>query len=342
MRPWKWDAWRRAKEAAMTTTALDGATLEKLISAAVAAPSIHNTQPWRFRLDPVTETVEVHAAPERALRHTDPDDRAVHISAGAALFNLRVAVAHFGWEPVVHLLPRPAEPGCLASVRLAGPRGDGAHDPAAELYDAVWHRHSSRFPFDRRPVPYAIRDDVVAAVAAEDAVLVFPGAPEVERILGLTAEGEYQGHVDPGREAESRAWVHDGADDGIPTAALGARDSTGRVPVRDFTAGLGLGSRSPEAYERRPAVAVLGTKGDSPADWLRAGQALERALLVATDRGVRASLFSQAVEWPELRWALRDPREGDLRVQMLVRFGYGPEGRATPRRSVGDVLETRG
>lgn len=322
------------------TTALDGATLEKLVSAAVAAPSIHNTQPWRFRLDPGTTTIEVHAAPERALPHTDPDDRAVHISAGAALFNLRVAVAHFGWEPVVRLLPRPAEPGCLAAVRLAGPRGEGAPQVIAGLYDAVWHRHSSRVPFHDRPVPYSVRDEVVAAAAAEDALLLFPSTSEVERILQLTAEGEWHGLADPDREAESRAWVHDGADDGIPTAALGSRDSTGRVPVRDFTAGLGANPRSPERFERRPAVAVLGTAGDLPADWLRAGQGLERALLVGTSHGVRASLFSQAVEWPELRWALRDPREGDLRVQMLIRFGYGPEGQATPRRPVHDVLET--
>jgi hypothetical protein len=321
------------------TTALDGATLEKLVRAAVAAPSIHNTQPWRFRLDPDTSTIEVHAAPERALPHTDPDDRAVHVSAGAALFNLRVAVAAFGWEPVVRLLPRPPEPGCLAAVRLAGPRGEGAPQEIAGLYDAVWRRHSSRFPFDGPPVPYDVRDEVAAAATAEDALLVFPSTSEVDRLLQLTAEGEWHGLADPDREAESRAWVHDGADDGIPTAALGTRDSTGRVPIRDFTAGLGANPRPPAAFERRPAIAVLGTTGDRHADWLRAGQALERALLVATAHGVRASMFSQAVEWPELRWALRDPREGDVRVQMLIRFGYGPEGRASPRRPVRDVLD---
>jgi nitroreductase len=322
-----------------TDPTLDGATLEKLISAAVAAPSIHNTQPWRFRLDPGTSTVEVYAAPERALRHTDPEGRAVHISAGAALFNLRAAVAHFGWEPVVRLLPRPAEPDLLAAVRLAGPRRDGAAPPEAEFYDAVWRRHSSRFPFEGPPVPYEVRDEVAAAARAEGTLLVFPGTQEVERILQLTAEGEWRGLADPERSAESRAVVHEGADSGIPVTALGPRDSTGRVPVRDFTAGLGANPRPPTPYERRPAVAVLGTEADGAADWLRAGQGLERALLVATAHGVRASLFSQAVEWPELQWALRDPQDGDVHVQMLIRFGYGPEGPATPRRPVADVLD---
>ncbi|WP_322973421.1 hypothetical protein [Actinacidiphila soli] len=111
----------------MRPTSLDAATLEKLISAGVAAPSIHNTQPWRFRLDPDTATLEVRAAAERGLRFTDPMGRALHVSVGAVLFNLRVAVAHFGWEPVVRLLPRPGEPELLASVRLAGPARNGHH-----------------------------------------------------------------------------------------------------------------------------------------------------------------------------------------------------------------------
>ncbi|MZE77235.1 hypothetical protein GTY57_09470, partial [Streptomyces sp. SID5475] len=76
----------------MTTTAPpDTATLEKLISASVAAPSMYNTQPWRYRLDTDTATVEIRAAAERALRHADPVGRALHVSVGAALFNLRVA-----------------------------------------------------------------------------------------------------------------------------------------------------------------------------------------------------------------------------------------------------------
>ncbi|MBY8876251.1 Acg family FMN-binding oxidoreductase [Actinacidiphila acidipaludis] len=323
----------------MSTAALDGATLEKLVSAAVAAPSIHNTQPWRFRLDPATTTIEVRAAADRTLRNTDPAGQALHLSAGAAVFNLRAAVAHFGWEPVVHLLPRPADPGFLAAVRLAGPRRAGDAWEGAELYDALWRRHSSRFPFDGPPVPDDIRAEITEAVTAEGAMLVFPGPAETARILQLTAEAERLAASDPGRSTESRAWVREGADDGIPALALGPRDATGHLPVRDYTTGRAAHPQEPAPFEERPAVAVLGTLHDRPADWLRAGQGLERALLVATAHGVRASLFSQAVEWPEAHWAMRDPRGGTAHVQMLIRFGYGPEGPATPRRPVHEVLD---
>ncbi|MFI0724137.1 Acg family FMN-binding oxidoreductase [Streptomyces sp. NPDC021224] len=316
--------------------ALDGAALEKLVAA--AAPSIHNTQPWRFRLDPATTTVEVHAAADRALYRIDPGGRGLHVSAGAAVFNLRAAVARFGWEPVVRLLPRPADPGCWQRYAWPAPEasGNGTKRPNCTKHSGAGTAAVSRSTGP--PVPSGIRAEIAAAAAAEDAHLVFPGPQETARVLQLTSEAEWRGLADPARAAESRAWVRDGTSSGVPTAALSSRDSTGRMPVRDFTAGLGTTPRLPEAYEQRPAVAVLGTMNDGPADWLRAGQGLERALLVATAHGVRASLFSQAVEWPDLRWALRDPREEYVHVQMVMRFGYGPEGPATPRRPVTDVL----
>jgi hypothetical protein len=322
----------------MTAAALTARTLETLISAAVAAPSLHNTQPWRYRLDPGSTSIEVRAAGDRCLRLTDPRGRGLHVSVGAAVFNLRVAVAHFGWEPLVRLLPCPAEPRLVATVQLAGSRRAGRqHRP--DLYDAVWRRHSSRFPFADRPIAAQVLAEISEAAAVEGARLAFPDPPEVTRILHLTAEAERYNAVDPGRSAESRAWVREGSRDGLPGAALGPHDAAGRIPMRDFV-GLRPGTRPSSArFERRPLIGVLTTAHDTRADWLRAGQGLQHALLVATAHNVRASLFSQAVERPDLRWALRDPRAGRAHVQMLVRFGYGPDGPATPRKPVRDVLD---
>ncbi|SFE45418.1 Nitroreductase family protein [Actinacidiphila alni] len=340
----------------MRTTALDAATLEKLVSAAIAAPSIHNTQPWRFRLDPLTTTVEVRAATERALRTTDPLARALHLSVGAAVFNLRVAVAHFGWEPVPRLLPDPAEPGLLASVRLAGPvpgdrspGGPDEHHPAhrpphrPELYDVLWRRHSSRLPFSDRPLPADVLAELTEAAHAEGARLTLPDALATERLMELTAEAERRSVGDPARRQESRRWIREGAPDGMPGRVLGPQDVTGRVPLRDFSALRPEHYRPAVAFERNPVIAVLSTAHDRRADWLRAGQALEHVLLVATAHGARTSLLHQALEWPDLRWVLRDPRDRMEHVQMLIRLGYGPDGPASPRRPAAQVTdEARG
>ncbi|MFF7651341.1 hypothetical protein ACFZCY_16030 [Streptomyces sp. NPDC007983] len=275
----------------MEPAALDAATLEKLISAAVAAPSMLHAQPWRYRLNPETVTLELRAAPERGLRQADPMGRALYVSAGAAVCNLRVAVAHFGWEPVVRLLPHRSQPDLLATVRLTvSPRGAAAahHDG---LYDMIWRRPGSRYPFPGHRLPPR-ELGVFAEAARGDGAALYPAGPEeTARLLRLTAEAERRDTPVNGRP---------------PTAVL----------------------------ESRPTIAVLTTPHDRRADWLLAGQALEHVLLLATAHGVRATLLHQALEWPDLRWALSDGRRAPGHVQMLIRLGPGvsdPEGgRPTP------------
>ncbi|MCD7442283.1 nitroreductase family protein [Streptomyces lincolnensis] len=327
----------------MRTVTLDAATLEACVSAAVAAPSYFNTQPWRYRLDPDTVTFEVRAAPERSLRHADPTGRALHLSVGASVFNLRVAVAHFGWSPVVRLLPDCDEPGLLATVRLTTPGRRPGASHRRDLYAAIWRRHSSRFPFSDRPLPPAVRAELGEAAHAEGASLAFPEAVETTRLLRLSAEAERRNRAAPDRSVESRRWVHaardDRADIGIPSDTLGRQDARERIPMRDFTA-----QRHPERllaqdFETAPAIALLTTGHDRRTDWLHAGQALEHVLLVATAHGLRASLLHQPMEWPDLRRDLSPVPDHTGHAQILIRLGYGPEGPATPRRDPRAVLD---
>ncbi|WP_042364523.1 Acg family FMN-binding oxidoreductase [Streptacidiphilus neutrinimicus] len=323
----------------MTPATLDAAVLEDLVSAAVAAPSMHNTQPWRFRLRPETHTVEIRAALDRELRAEDPDGRGLHLSVGAAVFNLRLAVAHHGWEPVLRLLPDRHEPQLLASVRLAGRRPSPA---AAEpgLYEQIWRRHTSRSPFSPRPLPGPLWAELVDAARVEGALLHLPDLDETRRLLDLTYEAEARTITDEERRQESRRWIrsHGGTGLGIPPEALGPQDAAGRLPMRDFTALRPPTGQPARDFEQHPQLAVLATDHDHPADWLRAGLALQHVLLLATRDQVRASLLHQAVEWPDLRWMLRDPRSGPEHVQLLIRLGYGPEGAPTPRRTASSAL----
>ncbi|MFF5158170.1 Acg family FMN-binding oxidoreductase [Streptomyces sp. NPDC000348] len=322
----------------MSTATLDAVDLEHLVDAAVAAPSLHNTQPWRFRLDPEARTVRILAAVDRGLRHTDPAGRAVHLSVGCAVLNLRTAAAHFGLEPVTRLLPCPARPGLLATVRLAEA---ARRTTVPDLYEALWRRHSSRFPFSDRPLPARVRTELAEAARAEGAALSFPGPLWTERLLRVTREAEERNRTDADRAAESRRWAGSPARSslGVPAEAVGPQDALDRIPMRDFGAHRHPAVLPARAYERHPALALLHTAHDRRADWLRAGQALERVLLVATAHGLRASLLHQALEWPDLRRRLENPADHGPsgRVQMVLRLGYGPEGPASPRRTARDV-----
>jgi nitroreductase len=328
----------------MRSAPVDTTTVETCIAAAVAAPSIFNTQPWRYRLDPGAMAFEVRAAQERGLRHTDPVGRALHVSAGASVFNLRVAVAHFGWSPVVRLLPSPEDPGLLATVRLTGGPDRHLAGHRGDLFPAIWRRHSSRFPFSGRPIRPDVRAELAEAAHMEGASLAWPTNPETARLLRVTAEAEHRSRTDHARGTESRRWVHhdpdDSSDAGLPQAALGPQDAGERLPMRDFTAQRHPGTLPAQNFETHPVIGLLTTEHDRRTDWLRAGQALEHVLLVATVHGLRTSLMHQPMEWPDLRRSLSPSPDHTGHAQMLVRLGHGPEGPATPRRAPDTVLDT--
>ncbi|MFF9815269.1 Acg family FMN-binding oxidoreductase [Streptomyces sp. NPDC014006] len=326
----------------MENTSFGAAVLESCFSAAVAAPSIHNTQPRRFRLDSDTVTFQVRAAPERSMRQTDPTGRALLLSVGACVFNLRVALAHFGWSPVTHLLPSPEDPGLLATVRPAELAARKGEERGFDLYDVIWRRHSNRFPFSDQPLPVSVRDELRAVASAEGAWLRFSEGMETTRLLRMTAEAERRNRLDVDRAAEGRQWVHrdlePAPDAGLPRTALGPQNAWERLPLRDFTAQWHPEKLIARPFEADPVIALLTTDHDRRVDWLRAGQALEHVWLVATAYGLRASLMHQAVEWRDLREALLVTPDATVHPQLLMRLGYGPEGPATPRRTPGRFL----
>ncbi|MCH0540777.1 nitroreductase family protein [Streptomyces sp. MUM 203J] len=335
----------RREAPATRVRALDTATVTSLVEDATTAPSMHNAQPWLFRWSPAAGglgVLRMRLDPARALPHADPDRRALHVGCGAALFNLRVAAAHAGREAEVTLLPDPGDPELLAEVTFERPVPPG--DVLATLYPELRRRRTNRFPFSEEPVPEALRETLCGAAVAEGTRMVFLDDWQADEALELVRDAEAEEAADPEVRAEIARWTWraesaeapGGRAEGIPSYAFGPHRHEGRAPVRDFA--RGARGREEAVFERRPCLAVLGTREDRPVDWLRAGQAMERVLLEATQDGLATSLNSHALEWPGLRWAVRDPRSSMGYAQMTIRFGYGPEVPATPRRPVEEVL----
>ncbi|MDX3458894.1 nitroreductase [Streptomyces sp. ME02-8801-2C] len=329
----------------MAARPLDTKTVTGLVADATAAPSMHNAQPWRFRFVAGERLLVLCADLERAMPRSDPDNRALHIGCGAALFNLRVAAAHAGLIPQTRLLPEPGELLLLAEVRLADPSGPARdEDGLARLHPAIAQRHTSRHPFTEQDIPDGVRAALQDAAAREGAVLLFPGPWHAGTVLELVHDAESRDVLDPDGQEDLVRWTRLGAEadtavDGVPEYAFGPRKRDGKAPLRDFAGRRPVADRGTTAFERTPHLALLSTRGDTPADWLRAGQALERVLLEATLAGLATALTSHPLESPELRWLARDPASGAGQVQMVLRLGYGPRGPATPRRPVRDVLE---
>ncbi|MEU8194991.1 hypothetical protein AB0C10_14550 [Microbispora amethystogenes] len=307
--------------------------VRRLIAAAGQAPSVLNTQPWRLRAVR-GECAELLADPDRRLRVGDPRGRSLHVSCGAALFNLRLAVRTTGHRPLVRLLPNTAgEPRLLAAVH-ASPYGP-ALSRTRELYDSIGLRRTNREPFSERPLSRYVLADLRRAAACEGAGLVVLDRCASADLLECVAVADDELSEDSGYRAEVRAWTTGGSRcDGLPSYVQGPRCADDPAPVRDFGQ---HGGREPVHFESRPQLAVLTTAGDRPVDWLRAGQALQRLLLTATLHGVSASFLNQPLDLRDMRHR-SDPHHRRGHIQMIMRLGYGPTVPRAPCRPTTELV----
>jgi nitroreductase len=326
----------------MTANDLDARERDILLHAAILAPSILNTQPWKFRS--TGRTIELLRDLERELPAADPERRMSLISSGAALFNLRVAAAHLRLSSTV-AVRSDIRQALVCEVHLsdAADPADPADGELAALYPQIFRRRTNRWPFENTVIPGDVRRELSRAATLEGASLEW--AEDATRrwwLLSLMNDANLADATDPDRITERRAWVGGDRDrDGIPSTSLGPRPALRSTPVRNFAVDRADQRREAAHFEERPDLAVLATRHDTVADWVVAGQALERVLLVATAHGVSSSLLSQAMEHKDLRWLGRDPLGGWMEAQTMLRFGYGPEVPPTPRRPLAEfVLDT--
>ncbi|GGM32215.1 MULTISPECIES: Acg family FMN-binding oxidoreductase [Micromonospora] len=302
---------------------------------AVRAPSMHNSQPWRFRLR--EGGIEVAVDPDRRLPAADPSGWAARIAGGAALFNLRLSLAVAGTPARVRLRPYPGEPDVLARLVPDVPR---APTPAQRsLHAAVARRFSHRAPFWPNPVPAEARWRLVEAARAEQGWLeLVIGVSAVNAFAALAQSAHRVLDRDRAYRDELAGWVRGGpAPDGVPAAAGGpVAQPQDLLPSRAF----GVRERAPgRDFEPEPLVAVLGAAGNTATDQVVAGQALQRVLLTATDAGLAVSLLSQPIEVPAAREALRLSLGRFGTPQMVLRVGYGQPGWPVGRRDVEEFLD---
>ncbi len=310
-----------------------------LLTAAGRAPSVHNTQPWRFRVQP--DVIELWSDPERALPVADPTGRELRVACGAALYNLRLALQGCGVRPLVTLPADPERPDFLASVRYGGRK---APTPAQlRLLAAVPKRHTNRRPFNDEPVSAGERNALRRAAIEESAWLHFvENRGERDALAHLNAQAHTIQQADPAFRAEAERWtaVTEGRDDGVPAYANEQRPSAHETWVkRDFTAGRGrstaaVGTR----FEQDPAIAVISPYTFGGSADVTAGQAMQHVLLTATVEGLAVSFLSQVVEVEQTRDQLRLLIRGSHSPRVVLRIGRGWPVPTTPRRAVTDLL----
>lgn len=319
---------------------LTGDQVHSVLTLATTAPSLHNSQPWRFRCTPTA--IELHADPGRSIPAADPDQRELVLACGAALLNLRLAIRALGVHPAVRLIPDPNQPDLLAVVR---PQGHSQLTPVDRtLARAIPRRRTNRKPFLPEPIPTSLLTELRQAAKTERAWLatLTPAHLRILRTLIRQAHDVQQG--DPAFVAEWAQWIgRDAAStDGVPTRSSGPLpEPQDQWVLRDFSAGQARPRVVGKDYEPEPFIAIIGSFHDLPLTHLQAGQAMQRVLLTATSAGLSASFLSQVVEVPGTRTQLRELIGGALWPQTVLRLGYGSPMPPTPRRAVQDILDSQ-
>ncbi|MDQ1748152.1 MAG: hypothetical protein QOD07_2415 [Frankiaceae bacterium] len=310
-----------------------------VLECAALAPSVHNTQPWRF--DVAGDTIEVRAERDRQLSYLDPTGRQLHVSCGAAIEFAFLAARSIGRECTVRLLPDGGDPDLLARIQLG--RARVATPTERLLAEAIPLRYTDRGPYTDRAVPADLVDDVRARAADLDVwIRTVDDADDRRALVTVLSVAEQSEAADARYGEELARWTGTDGDVGVPADAVAGRwpsDRVSHVPLRDFTGHAsqpsveGRGDASPPSVER-DFLLMLGTPDDDPLAWLSAGRALGWALLCAASVGVSAQPLGPATDLPHARATLRHDLGLVGYPQFVVRMGYGTDRPRTRRRHV--------
>ena len=296
-----------------------GLALATAALVALHAPSIHNTQPWHWRVG--VDMLELFADERWRLQIADPDGRLMILSCGAALHHVRVALRAMGYLPAVHRFPEPGRPDLLARVTLE--RSIDVVPQALDALRATLSRQTDRRDLDDAVVPLGALDAMRQAAGSAGAWLHIMNQEQARKVIATAERAEGIEIADPDSRAELRAWTERPPNDtaGIPEGVLPLRGSD---------------------YQPSGRYAVLYGNGDRPSSWLRGGEALSAIWLAATNHGLVLRPISSVIEVPAARAKLHHALFGMGCPYLLVRIGWAAEDGeipGTPRRPVDESIE---
>lgn len=318
----------------------DHDTVQAALMLATQAPSVHNSQPWHWRVGP--HSLHLYADPSRHLPNTDPDRRDLLVSCGAVLHHCVVALAALGWQAKVHRFPNPADHDHLASIEVYRQR---AGELDIMLAAAIARRRTDRRNYSSWPVPGG--DIALMGARAARAGVMLRQIDLLPHLTAAIAQSVWKHASDADYLSELNAWSgRYGSVAGVPARNTPAFDPHAVVPTRVF-AGPALAQPEQTSPAQDNAIVIaLGTETDDDLARLRAGEATSLVLLSATAMGLATCPVTEPLEIAETREAVRADVFGTSGYpQMMLRVGWAAVNAdplpATPRRPLSDVAEWR-
>jgi hypothetical protein len=328
----------------MTAKAPDSGVIRDAVMLACRAPSLHNSQPWRW----VAKGATLHLWADlcRAMTATDHTGRELTLSCGVILDHLRVAMAAAGWESTTERFPNPDEPDHLATLQFRPIETvTAAHQLRA---DAIRRRRTDRLPFGAPAGWPALQSVLCHAVEPYDVLLDVVADDDRPQLAEASQLTERLRRYDTTYVSELRWWTSPFESDAthVPDSALVSTSEAARVDVARAFPPAGGGQRRAAIDHDRSKILVLSTHDDQPGNVLRCGEALSAVLLECTVAGMATCTLTHMTEMAESRNIIAQITGTAGQPQLLIRVGRSPAHdqrvEPTPRRRLTEVLEIRG
>jgi nitroreductase len=310
-------------------TATDRDTIALLRQAAIfagRAPSIHNSQPWRWHVG--DRTLDLFLARSRVLKTADPDARLAVLSCGAALHHARVELAARGGRAVVRRLPLRADPDHLARITID--RRIPVEPAAIRMAAAAGQRQTDRRNRPSLPLDIDKLRTIGLAVRQEGCALTRITARQVYELAAAVDEARRTVAADPRRQAELAEWV--GGEQpfhtGVPDTAM--TDDRTRTGPAEHDLGRPGADLIAETHHRAAVFTILHGPGNGRPDWLGAGEALSAGWLTATGLDVSVLPLSSVIEVPAGRPPIRRMMGGAGYPYLILRFAAMDPGDRRP------------
>lgn len=315
------------------------AQLKELIRYATLAPSSHNTQCWKFRLD--DRVISILPDLSRRCPVVDPDDHHLYVSLGCAAENLSQAAKAQG----------------LSGQITFNASGDGVVQIALEpspttvtpLFEAIPHRQCTRAEYDGKPLsPEEIK--LLETIGQGDGVrvMMLTERAEIETVLGYVVQGNTTQIGNNAFMQELKSWIRFNDQEAARTGDGLSGRTTGNPSIPRWLGNLlfkllirvqSENDKNARYIRSSAGIAVFVSDVNDKAHWIEVGRCYERFALQATALGIRNAFVNQPVEEASLRPNFARALGLKFgRPDLVVRFGRGPEMPRSLRRSLEAVI----
>lgn len=290
------------------------------------APSVHNAQPWEFKI--TGDRLTVGIAQDRMLTAGDPTTREGWVSLGACIENIMVAASHFNLNGT-----EVARNSDTVTYQFST---SAVNESLGQLLESIIARRSHRENYSKARVAQPILAEInaiacpgISVVASEDRQLISLIADYTGRAIGMALSN-------PEFRNELSSLVHNGGkvhQVGMPTFTLGVHGARAALEPRIIASGMAVNAqvrKESRAMNSSAGVVLVFAEGDSQPYWIRAGRAYQRAALIATKHGLASSTSAAAVEASDYHLDLERLVGNPGRLVGLLRIGYSKQ---TPRHS---------